>query len=276
MQMASVQMAMLLAACGVSCLPSSDLSSYSSPPRSGPAEPLPAQAGSPDGAPTDGVDGASGGVSPEASGSSATGGEAAEPVAAPFGSDCSGECGAPVLVGSGDQNGAALGSDAQNAPDAGGALGEAADAGAAPSCVPGATLGPNQRCYLLLTTPSSWQDARQLCQNQGNDWDLATVHGLIEDVLVTLLLGRVSDAWLGASDLGSEGNWRWLGDTSAFWNGTGTGSRVGNAYVNWNSGTMPEPNGGANSDCLRLQSGGGWADLECMSALASVCEGPRL
>jgi hypothetical protein len=83
---------------------------------------------------------------------------------------------------------------------------------------------------------------------------------------------------VGASDLQGEGAWRWVDDNAAFWNGSGsTGSRVGNAYVNWNDdGSNPEPNGGETADCLRLRSVGGWVDAQCTTAHASICEGPTL
>jgi hypothetical protein len=157
----------------------------------------------------------------------------------------------------------------------------AADAGAGSSCIPGATVGPGvngaSRCFAVLTTPSSWQDARTACQATGTGWDLTTIHSAVRNRFVTGLLGTLADAWIGASDLQSEGAWRWLGDGAAFWNGNGTtGSAAGGAFVSWTGGTNPEPNGGELSDCLRLRAGGGWADLQCATLFAAICEGPPL
>lgn len=153
----------------------------------------------------------------------------------------------------------------------------AADAGPGSSCAPGATVGPGQRCFALVTTPSSWQDARTACQAKGTGWDLTTIHSAARNSFLAGLLGTLTDAWVGASDAQSEGVWRWLGDNGAFWNGNGTtGSAAGNAFVSWTAGTNPEPNGGDLSDCLRLRAGGGWADLQCTTLFAAICEGPEL
>ncbi|HVZ34022.1 MAG TPA: C-type lectin domain-containing protein, partial [Polyangiaceae bacterium] len=109
------------------------------------------------------------------------------------------------------------------------------------------------------------------------DWDLVTIHSAQRNVWLSALLGSVADAWVGASDMQTEGAWRWVGDGAPFWNGSGgMGSPVGSAYVNWSLGSNPEPNGGDASDCLRLRSGGGWADYQCNSPFASICEGPSL
>lgn len=157
----------------------------------------------------------------------------------------------------------------------------AADAGGGTRCEPGATVGPGvggaPRCFALVTTPSSWQDARTACQARGTGWDLTTIHGAGRNSFLASFLGTLTDAWVGASDAQSEGVWRWLGDSGAFWNGNGTtGSAVGNAFVSWTAGTNPEPNGGDLSDCLRLRAGGGWADLQCTTLFAAICEGPAL
>jgi hypothetical protein len=59
--------------------------------------------------------------------------------------------------------------------------------------------------------------------------------------------------------------------------GTGAdGSAAPGAYVNWNAGPNPEPNGRGASDCLRLRADGGWADIECDTEFAALCEGPPL
>jgi hypothetical protein len=173
------------------------------------------------------------------------------------------------------------GADAGTVPTSADAGASAADAGAGPSCTPGATVGPGSgagvRCFAVLTTPRSWQDARTACQARGTGWDLTTIHSAARNSFLTNLLGTLADAWVGASDLQSEGAWRWLGDSGAFWNGNGaTGSAAGNAFVSWTAGTNPEPNGGELSDCLRLRAGGGWADLQCATLFAAICEGPTL
>jgi hypothetical protein len=172
-----------------------------------------------------------------------------------------------------------LDADAGPVAPGGDAAASAADAGG--GCAAGATVGPGvgsgQRCFALVRTPSSWQDARTACQARGAGWELTTIHSAARNSFLTSFLGTLTDAWVGASDTQSEGVWRWLGDNGAFWNGNGaTGSAVGNAFVSWTAGTNPEPNGADLSDCLRLRSGGGWADLQCTTLFAAICEGPTL
>jgi len=122
----------------------------------------------------------------------------------------------------------------------------------------------------------AWADARTACQGLGVGWDLATIRDAERDTWLVALLGTVADAWVGASDLENEGVWRWVNDTSAFWNGGPTGTNVGGAFANWNGGTTAEPNGGEASDCLRVRLTTGWADFQCATAYASICEGPAL
>jgi len=275
--------AALLGASLFSCLPSSDLANYSKGVHASDADEASRQGTPLDGVSADGLsDGAlteSGSADPSATG------EGLAPAEAAPGSDCGGDCPLPVLLGSeaengsegASENGAPHGDEALNEGDAGSPRPAASVDAAAASCVSGAVLAPNQSCYLLVSAESSWQDARAHCQGQGTGWDLATVRSAGEEVFLAALalLGTITEVWVGASDVQREGAWRWVGDSGAFWIGTGsTGSRVGNAYVNWNdNGTNPEPNGGEATDCLRLRASG-WADSPCTTALASICAGP--
>jgi hypothetical protein len=162
--------------------------------------------------------------------------------------------------------------DAGSAGDTGGA----GDASAALSCGEAEAAGPEGRCYALVPTLLSWASARANCQTRGAGWDLAAVDGAVVSDFLGVLL--TFEAWMGASDLDVEGTWTWVIDGSAFWSGNGeTGGALNAAYSNWNG---VEPNGGDNSDCLRLVPSTGdptigtWADLECAELRGSVCEGP--
>jgi hypothetical protein len=187
--------------------------------------------------------------------------------------DCEGGCATTVVpLDEGDATGS-------NAADAGGTAVPNTDAGTSPSCAAGATRGPGNRCFALSGEQVSWAAARSDCRDLGDGWDLAEVRDLERNAWLALLMlvGDAADAWVGASDSSSEGTWLWNDDAEPFWRGTGAaGSSVGGAYENWNNGTTPEPNGGDASDCMRLRSDGGWADIECASAFASLCEGPLL
>lgn len=266
----AVRAAALLGAGVFSCLPSSELASFSNGARSSAGDGV-----SPDGVSEEIVT-ESAPADPNATGE--------PPAEVTLDSACGGECPLPTLLGSeaengaptASENGASQGDAGLNEGDAGAPTQAVADAAAA-SCVAGAVLAGNQRCYLLVSAESSWPDARTRCQGQGTGWDLATVRSAGEEVFLAALalLAAIPDAWVGASDLQAEGAWRWVDDSAAFWNGSGsTGSRVGNAYVNWSDdGSAPEPNGGATADCLRLTAGG-WVDSFCTTAQASICEGP--
>jgi hypothetical protein len=269
------RMATLLALGALSCLPTDDLSSYSNGKR--PIEPIEME-------PIESVPGDPLAEAPPVTRETALPADPAPSAA----TDCGSECSAPALSMGSDQQNAALGATSPGAAsnqvpsgaDAGVAA-STADAGAsildeaAVRCVPGSIVGPEQRCFELVRTTSSWADARTRCQNNGPGWDLTTIHGETRNAWLSSLLGSVTDAWVGASDTQTEGLWRWLGDSAAFWNGPATGSAVGNAYENWSDGAPAEPNGGDTSDCLRLRAGGAWADFQCATAYASICEGPQ-
>jgi hypothetical protein len=270
----------LLALIGVSCLPTDNLSEYSkgglltepedgslNGPSSGELPVAPADQAA--GAASDGV--AADGVLTEGAPPLSTGTVDSSSMQAPTGQAPTGQApDAPSL---------SLDLDAGPVAPSGDAAAPAADAGA--GCGAGATVGPgvgsDPRCFAMVSTPSSWQDARTACRARGTGWDLTTIHSAARNSFLTGFLGTLTDAWVGASDTQSEGVWRWLGDSGAFWNGNGvTGGAVGNAFVSWTAGTNPEPNGADLSDCLRLRSGGGWADLQCTTLFPAICEGPAL
>jgi hypothetical protein len=154
----------------------------------------------------------------------------------------------------------------------------ASEADAEPSpCAPGALLSPAQRCVALETELAPWSEARAACRARGAGWDLATVDGPDDNAWLADLMAGIDDAWLAGTDEETEGRWLWIGDEQPFWTGTGAdGSAAPGAYVNWNAGPNPEPNGRGASDCLRLRADGGWADIECDTEFAALCEGPPL
>src|SRR3954451_24385822 len=221
----------LFALVGVSCLPTDDLSEYSKGGLLAGPDESSLNGGAPEetpvgDAPADGVaEGAAGdgvgadGVLAESAPPLSVGvvdGTSLEGTSAP----CTSDCKPPSLALDID---AGLSPAAESSGDAGTPV-LTADAGPSSSCVRGATVGVDQRCFALVATPSSWQDARTACQARGAGWDLTTIHSAARNSFLTSFLGTVTDAWVGASDAQSEGVWRWLGDSGAFWNGTATGS----------------------------------------------------
>ncbi len=71
---------------------------------------------------------------------------------------------------------------------------------------------------------------------------------------------QTTTSWLGANDLTTEGEFRWVED----------GSPVQSADWQWQDG---EPNGGAGENCVLLYAQPGrWADLTCAHALPFWCQ----
>ena len=187
-------------------------------------------------------------------------------------------------AGVGGQSGAGAGPDADaGAPDGGGATPE--DAGTsltldaalpAALCAADERLGPDDRCYFFDASLASWAAARTACQARGAAWDLVVVRS----AALSVFLGDelTFEAWLGATDAASEGQWLWVGDLFPFWTGNGTtGGASGGAYTNWNP---TEPNGGTATNCARAlprslgsaNPNAPWADLDCATPLGAVCE----
>jgi len=260
----------------ISCLPTEDLGNY------GQAAPISATDDAP------GNSRAPGATDPESVGSAVdAGGPGSDDGSSEngVGAGCMGDCPLPnpqlEPSTTNDQVATAAqsldaGSDAANV-SASEPVPPSSDAGTAlPSCPPATLLGPGDRCFQLSTVARAWAAARTACQNLGVGWDLATIHDAERDAWLVALLGTVPDAWVGASDLDAEGVWRWVTDSNAFWNGGPTGASVGGAFANWNGGATAEPNGGEASDCLRVRLTTGWADFQCATAYASICEGPTL
>jgi hypothetical protein len=269
----------------IACLPSADLDSY------GQGEPIAIGEGAENAATPSASDPESPTTAPETDGASNSGSDTSSPgtgspdTSETPGGACAGDCPLtdPLLeptpaTGEGAASVQSLDAGSDAASNTGSEpVPSVSDAGSPlPSCVASAVLGPDDRCFVLATQLLAWSDARSACQALGTGWDLTTVHDAARNTWLIGLLGKVPDAWIGASDLDTEGVWRWVTDTTAFWNGGPTGASVGGAFVSWNGGAAAEPNGGEPSDCLRLRVTTGWADFQCATPYASICEGPSL
>lgn len=122
-----------------------------------------------------------------------------------------------------------------------------------------------------------WTDAKAAADaatDQSLTGYLATITSQQENDYVA---ARLADAgWMGASDSGSEGDWKWVDgpeNGTSFWSGDMNGSAVGGNYQNWSGG---EPNDSFNNqeadhgeDCAQFLSGGNgmWNDLPCTGAI---------
>lgn len=137
----------------------------------------------------------------------------------------------------------------------------------------------NRHVYQVIEDSGiSWEDAKTAAEN--------TTYGGVNGYLATItseqehdfIRERISDSgWIGATDAGVEGDWRWVtgpegnedsGDGLLFWVGDEEeGAAEPDQYENWNDG---EPNdGGEGEDCGQIwfteSSDGLWNDLDCAS-----------
>jgi Lectin C-type domain/Gametolysin peptidase M11 len=156
--------------------------------------------------------------------------------------------------------------DAGAPADAGGS-----DAGSGtPSDCPAGTSAFGGHCYAAAGSALGFDAALSSCNARGAGWGLAEVSSASENQFVSSLIGT-RESWLGATDRSKEGTWSWLSGTS-FWGPVFVffSGPVNGRFTSFVSG---EPNdGGGNSDCLRMVSGGGWRDGNCADTLPSVCE----
>lgn len=124
-------------------------------------------------------------------------------------------------------------------------------------------LSENGHFYQFFPQPGiSWSSARDAAaasQLFGLDGYLATITTVAEN---TFILERVSGtAWLGGTDMGTEGDWRWVTGPEALENG-GLGRRMDDGFLNWEN---SEPNNQGNEDFVHMMDWstppGKWNDL---------------
>ena len=102
--------------------------------------------------------------------------------------------------------------------------------------------------------------------------------------------GGSAYVWIGATDLGREGDWKWASTDTLFWSGQYNGEAVGSAFNNWgsDSGFQNEPDDflGQDAAAIALQtwpnpnldfgfilgSAGQWNDVDTSDRLFSIVE----
>jgi hypothetical protein len=186
----------------------------------------------------------------------ATGGDAS----GGSGSCDAGSRGCGAGAGSGGSGGAGDSTDASSP-----ALADSGtDAREPTSCALEEATGPNGECYFADGGESTWSEARTSCQSRGTGWDLAAIGDAEESDFVLSLTGY--EAWIGATDIVTEGAWLWVGEDATFFQ---VGADAENTrFNNWSDG---EPNDFEDSDCMRILTTGLWADWPCESPLGHVC-----
>lgn len=143
---------------------------------------------------------------------------------------------------------------------------------AAPPCAGGdaQVTGSSGNCYMLFTTPATWQAAADVCAAQSPAAHLATMTDALEDELVMELAGDL-DAWVGGNDLAVGGTWVWP-----------TGEPM--IYENWGLGEPNNGNGSYEEDCMIVRKIGiqddptfnvdTWDDRPCSHEYRFICERP--
>lgn len=113
------------------------------------------------------------------------------------------------------------------------------------SITPTETVEYNGHRYELYDSGLSWNHAKEYCDSAGGY--LATITSAGENAaLLGMVRGKSGDYSIGATDVGSEGNWRWI--TGETWD-----------YTNWTTG---EPNNYGDAEHYgSLHPSGEWNDL---------------
>lgn len=166
--------------------------------------------------------------------------------------------------------------------------------------------------YEIVKEMKNWTNAAACAVERGgylveiNDQaEQALVYSKIQAAGISSTYTQVMDGggtayiWIGATDKFTEGSWKWDGvnanSGTAFWNGqgaagTGGGSAVGNAFVNWggkSTGTIQEPDNfmtstdqdgaaialaGWPSGTTMLGIAGEWNDIAITNAIYFIIE----
>lgn len=136
--------------------------------------------------------------------------------------------------------------------------------------------------YMFCGLDSTQAIAAAACSTSSSR-ALVEINSDAENAFVVEVATELSWAgpWLGATDKGSEGEWRWP-STTKFWTGNQDGNAVGNRFSAWAPGN---PNDGEDGqDCavlctqtnnLSCSSVGVWNDVACeVARIGFVCETP--
>ncbi|KAI4833409.1 hypothetical protein KUCAC02_016313 [Chaenocephalus aceratus] len=133
-------------------------------------------------------------------------------------------------------------------------------AGVPASNCPTGWTGFQSSCYFTSVEKISWRLARENCRTKGAD--LAIIKSTEEMTFVNGLYSTDKEVWIGLTDAGVEGQWKWVDDTpltTTFW-----GKDQPNSFD------------GRNQDCVefwhRATGNGDWNDENCNLEQNFICE----
>jgi hypothetical protein len=123
----------------------------------------------------------------------------------------------------------------------------------------------DDRCYFVASSPADFDAAQENCERRGNEWGLVEIGTREEhDFVVEQVAGE--EAWLGATDRATEGEWVW-NSGRALWDGDESGNCLAE-FCQWDEG---EPNDNEGGDCARMVDAV-WRDTPCDEEHIAVCE----
>jgi len=107
---------------------------------------------------------------------------------------------------------------------------------------------------------SSWYEAKAWCEAMGGGSQFVKVESSRENTYLKSVVGRV-DTWMGASDIKSEGTFRWTDDSSM-------------DFADWSRWEPSTGNQGAYEDCVHFNrlKNGHWNDYSCHDLKYFICE----
>lgn len=141
----------------------------------------------------------------------------------------------------------------------------------------------NGHYYEYVSSVADWQSAANAADSRtkyGMTGYLATITSASENDFIKDKVDA-SNVWIGASDAGVEGTWKWVtgpegaansGAGTQFWQGVANGSAV--TYASWKPGAEPNDHNGAE-DCAVTNFGGDrglWNDFPCGNSYAYLVE----
>ena len=133
--------------------------------------------------------------------------------------------------------------------------------------------------YEYVSAGMDWASAQLNATSStlnGVSGQLVTIDSAHENNLVVDMLtnGGSAQAWLGASDTTTEGEWYWhfgSTETELFWTGGSGGNYVDGAYQNWD-GANPNDFGPGQDYAKIFQATGLWDDVDGTASLQSIIE----